>query len=173
MPDVDFVEEIRIAAFWRKQLGEYEYVGYNAEDLRRWYIALETRGPSEIAEYLIERSGRFPREAVTGIVAIAPHPPLYIVELWLASHRPVSLRSYWIALATFCVASILVGENLQGCAQLRDVNRLDTHPPQMNAPVQAGSAGSLPAAPATMPNPGVPPANTASPPATSSSSPHH
>ena len=172
MPDVDFVEEIRIAAFWRKQLGEYEYVGYNAEDLRRWYIAMETRGPADIADFLIERSGRFPRNAIAGIVAVAPHPPLYIVELWLASHRQVSLRSYWIALATFCVASILVGENLQGCAQLRDLNRLDTHPPQMTPPVQAGSAGPPPPAAATLPNPGIPPANTASPPATGSP-PHH
>ena len=173
MADVDFVEEIRIAAYWRRQLGEYEYVGYNADDLRRWYIAMETRGPAEIIDFLIERSGRFPRDVVTGIVATAPHPPLYIVELWLTSHRRVSLRSYWIALATFCIASILVGENLQGCASLTDLNRRDTNPVQMNQPLQAGPAGPPSPAASTLPNPGIPPANVASPSATGSSSQHH
>ncbi len=173
MADVEFVTEIRIAAYWRKQLGEYEYVGYNADDLRRWYIAMETRGPEEIRDFLVERSGRFPRDVISGIVATAPHPPLSIVELWLDSHRHVSLRSYWLGLAVFCLASVLVGENLQGCAQLRDVNRLDTNPAQMNAPLPAGSPGPLPPAGSTLPNPGIPPANVASPSATGSSAQHH
>ena len=173
MADVDFVEEIHIAAYWRRQLGEYEYVGYNADDLRRWYIAMETRGPQEITDYLIERLGRYPRDVVTGIVATAPHPPLTIVELWLASHRKVRTRSYWIALATFLLASVLVGENLQGCASLIDPNRHNTNPVQMNQPLQPGTPGPLPSAMSTLPNPGIPPANTASPSATSSPSQQH
>ena len=173
MADVDFVEEIRIAAYWRKQLGEYEYVGYNADDLRRWYIAMESRGPEEISDYLIERSGRFPKQVVTGIVATAPHPPLSIVEMWVASHRKVRTQPYWLALATFFIASVLVGENLLGCANLRDLNRLDTSPPQINTPIQAGPAGTAPSAASTLPNPGIPPANVASPSATKSSSQQH
>ncbi len=173
MADVDFVEEIHIAAYWRRQLGEYEYVGYNADDLRRWYIAMETRGPEEITDYLIERSGRYPMVVVTGIVATAPHPPLYIVEMWIASHRKVRTHPYWLALATFFVASVLVGENLQGCSTLPDVNRLDTNPPQMNAPIQPGGAVSAPVATSTLPNPGIPPANVASPSATATSSQQH
>ena len=173
MADVDFVEEIRIAAYWRRQLGEYEYVGYNADDLRRWYIAMETRGPEEMSDYLTERSARFPKQVVTGIVATAPHPPLSIVEMWIASHKKVRTQPYWLALATFFVASVLVGENLQGCASLRDPNRLDTNPAQINAPIQAGPAASPPTAASTLPNPGIPPANTASPSATAPSSQQH
>jgi hypothetical protein len=167
MPDVDFIEEIHIAQYWRKQLGEYEYVYYNPDDLRRWYIALETRGPEEIRSYLNERDSRFPRSVVTGVVAGAPHPPLSIVELWLSSHDTPHTRSYWIALAAFGLATYLFTTNLQGCTTLVDVNKLVTNPPQMTAPIQAGSPAPAPPPLSTLPNPGTPPANVASPPATS------
>ena len=101
--DVDFIEEIRIAQFWRKQLGEYEYVYYNPDDLRRWYIALETRGPQEIREYLIERTGRHPMGEVTGIVAVAPHPSRKIIDLWLESYNKMHTRPYWVALVAFLI----------------------------------------------------------------------
>ncbi len=166
MAEVDFIEEIHIAQYWRKQLGEYEYVHYNADDLRRWYIALETRGPEEIRSYLTERDGRFPPGAITGIVALAPHPPLPIVELWLASHDKTPTRPYWITAALFGLTTVFFVPYLHSCANLPNNNRVATHPPQINAPIQAGNAGPPQQATSTLPNPGTPPASVASPTAT-------
>ena len=173
MDDVDFVEKIHIAAYWRKQLGEYEYVNYNADDLRRWYIALETRGPDDIRSTLRERASRYPVHVLTGLVSLAPHPPLSIVELWLASREHTSAKPYWTALLAFCLLGYVAATNLQGCATLVDPNTLVSQPPQMNAPVQSGTFGQLPPALATNPNPGPPPANVASPTAGTTSSQHN
>ncbi len=90
--EVDFIEEIHIAQFWRKHLGEYEYVYFNPDDLRRWYIALETRGPQDIRELLIERTGRYPMGEITGIVAVAPHPSRRVIDLWLEFHSKIHTR---------------------------------------------------------------------------------
>ena len=174
MADVDFIEEIRIAQYWRKQLGEYEYVYFNPDDLRRWFIALETRGPTEMRAYLTERTGRYPMSVVTGIVSTAPHPPLSVVELWLASHEHTSTKPYWTAAGATFLAIWFIFTNLQGCSNLTDLNRLDTHPPQMSPPIQAAAPGAQPAqAASTLPQPGPAPAAVASPPATSSSSRTH
>lgn len=165
MPDVDFIEEIRIAQYWRKQLGEYEYVYYNPDDLRRWFIALENRGPQEIRDYLNERAGRHPEGMVTGIVSVAPHPPRAIVDLWLSSHDRTRTSSYWIAMAIFTTFCFVAIPYLHGCATLQNVNRVATRPPQMSPPLQPGQFGPPPNAPATLPNPGPPPTvSTASPP---------
>ena len=172
MEDVDFVEKIHIAAYWRKQLGEYEYVNHNPDDLRRWYIALETRGPDDIRSYLDERASRYPTKIVTGVVSVAPHPPLAIVELWLASRRPIRTAPYWTALLAFCVLGFLTATNLHGCMNLVNPSRLATAPPQMQAPLQPGGFGQLPSAPSTLPNPGPAPANPAAP-SSSGSVPHH
>jgi hypothetical protein len=169
MAEVDFIEEIHIAQYWRKQLGEYEYVYYNPDDLRRWYIALETRGPDEIRSYLKERAGRYPPTGVTGVVSRAPHPPLSVVELWLASHETVHTRQYWLAAALFGLTIFYFIPNLQSCMNLKSVDRLATHPPQMHAPLQAGSPGPPPSAASTLPNPGPAPASVASPPTGSQS----
>ena len=163
MEEVDFVEKIHIAAYWRKQLGEYEYVNYNADDLRRWYIAMETRGPDDIRSTLIERASRYPVHVLTGLVSVAPHPPLTIVELWLASRERGSTKPYWTALLAFCLLGYITATNLHGCAALVDPNKLAVQPPLMSAPVQTGGFGLLPSAPSTLPNPGPAPANVASP----------
>ncbi len=168
MAGVDFIEEIRIAQFWRQQLGEYEYVYYNPDDLRRWFIAMELRGPDEVRDYLNERTSRYPSGPVTGLVAQAPHPPLAIVQLWLESHRAPKTASYWMGLGLFLLVCYVFVPQLYSCTQLRDIDRYATHPPQLNAPLQAGApAPAVPQAPATMPVQAPPaPASVASPSAT-------
>lgn len=161
---VDFIEEIRIARFWRKQLGEYEYVGYNADDLRRWYIALETRGPEEIRSYIEERTTRYPMGPVTGIVATAPHPPLAIVQIWLESYNTVNTRSVWIAGAAFLVFVYFAAINIAGFQNLRSASPL-----QMNPPVVGGAAPPvgntlIPQPTATLPRNAPAPASAAASP---------
>ena len=166
MSEVGFVGEIRIAQFWRKRLGEYEYVNHNADDLRRWYIAMELRGPVEMRDYLNERASRYPMARVTGIVATAPHPPREIVQTWLESHNKVHTRPYVAAGAALLVFVWLFGTKLASFERLKPINQLQMHPPQVGAlPVNGPS--SVPGAPlsnATMPQTLPAPANTASPP---------
>ena len=166
MSEVGFVGEIRIAQFWRKRLGEYEYLHHNADDLRRWYIALELRGPLEIRDYLHERTSRYPMARVTGIVATAPHPPREIVQTWLESHDKVHTGRYLAAGAAVLVFVWLFATNLASFDRLKPINQLQMHPPQIGAlPVNGPS--SVPGAPlsnATMPQTLPVPANTASPP---------
>ena len=169
MSGVDFIEEIRIAQFWRKQLGEYEYVSYNPEDLRRWYIALETRGPQDIRDYLIERTGRYPMGQVTGIVAAAPHPPLNIIELWLDSYNKVRTGSYWLAGAAFLVFVYYAMTNLSGFEHLSPQTRLQLNPPPVGGPPSPGGNAPPPST-ATLPQTLTPPASVASPPTGSSPS---
>jgi hypothetical protein len=163
MADLDFITEIRIAQFWRKQLGEYEYVNRNPDDLRRWYVALETRGPEEIRDYLIERTGRHPPGQITGIVAEAPHPTREIVELWLASHNKPRTAPLWYGMAAFLIASLLITTNIVGCQNLKNLNTLATNPP---APpqLQPAQGGTAPQALSTVPVQLPAPANRASPP---------
>jgi hypothetical protein len=162
MSDLDFIEEIRIAQFWRKQLGELEYVQRDPEDLRRWYVALETRGPDEIRDYLIERTGRYPAGQVVGIVSKAPHPPREIIDLWLASHDKTHTMPYWVGLAAFVVACMLIGPNMAGCQNLPDRSLFAvTSPP--HAVLAPGQAMNAPQTQATSPTNFPAPANTASP----------
>jgi hypothetical protein len=160
--DLDFREEIRIAQYWRKQLGDMEYVKRDPEDLRRWYDALETRGPDEIRAYLIERNGRHPLAEVTGIVTKAPHPPLEIINVWLDSHRKAHTGSYWAGAIAFLLLCLLIGPNVSGCQGLHKINLIPN-----GAPPQAGLApGQFQGAPpplATAPAQFPLPANQASP----------
>jgi hypothetical protein len=162
MADLDFIEEIRVAQYWRKQLGEIEYVKRDPDDLRRWYAALETRGPDEVRAYLIERSGRHPLGHVTGIVAKAPHPPREIIDLWLASHDKARTAPYWVGAAAFLLVCMVVGPNVSGCQRLRPFKLFPN-----GAPPQASLApGSLTGAPPTQstgPSQFPLPANVASP----------
>ncbi len=162
--DVDFIEEIHIAQYWRKQLGEYEYVYYNPDDLRRWYIALETRGPQEIRDFLIERTGRYPSGEITGIVALAPHPPRKIIDLWLESYNKVHTQPYWIAFGAFVVLSYYFMSNLAGVGNLPAKTPLQMNPPVMGGPPPPVQPSPFPNATATQPLSLTPPASVASPP---------
>ncbi len=161
---VDFIEEIRIAQFWRKHLGEYEYVYYNPDDLRRWYVALETRGPQDIRDYLIERTGRHPMGEVTGIVAAAPHPPRTIIDLWLESYNKVYTRPYWIALVAFLVLSYYAMTNLSGVQHLPSQTPFQQNPPTMGGPPPPIGTSPFPTAASTQPASLPAPASAASPP---------
>ena len=161
---VDFIEEIRIAQFWRKQLGEYEYVYYNPDDLRRWYVAMETRGPQEIRDYLIERTGRHPMGEVTGIVSVAPHPPRHIIDLWLESYNKVHTRPYWIALVAFLVVVYYTMANLAGVQSLPGKTHFQLHPPVVGGLPPPVGATPLPGVSSTVPANLPAPASAASPP---------
>ena len=171
--DVDFIEEIRIAQYWRKQLGEYEYVYYNPDDLRRWYIALETRGPQDIRDYLIERTGRYPMGEVTGIVPVAPHPPRKIIDLWLESYNKVRTAPYWLAFAAFVVVTYYTMTNLSGVQHLPSQTRLQLNPPVAGGPLPPPGNTPLPVASSTQPLSLPVPASVASPPTGSANGQHH
>ena len=160
---VDFHTEIHVAQFWRDHLGNDVYARFDADDLLRWYMAMEVRGADDLHHYLDERAGRHPMGAVTGIVAQAPHPPLDIVELWLKAHHKPNHFSYWggLAGAGFCL--YLVMTNLQSCINLSPVSYLASHPVVLGGPLHAASQQSAPAAAATLPASGTPPASAASP----------
>ncbi len=159
MADLDFITEIRIAQYWRKQLGEMEYVQRDPEDLRRWYVALETRGPEEIRQYLIERAGRYPPGEVTGIVSKAPHPSREIIDLWLTSHEKASTTPYWLGMAAFLIACMLIAPNVSGCQHLRSINLLANMTPP--ASLKPAAPGPPPQPQSTLPGQFPLPANTA------------
>ncbi len=160
--DLNFREEIRVAQYWRKQMGDLEYVKRDPDDLFRWYEALETRGPNEIRAYLIERSGRHPLVEVTGIVAKAPHPPREIVDIWLDSHRKTRTGSYWAGASAFLMLCLLIGPNISSCQSMHQIRLFPSgSPPQ--ATLQPGQNTGAPPSQATMPSQFPLPANTASP----------
>jgi hypothetical protein len=161
--DLNFREEIRVAQYWRKQMGDLEYVKRDPDDLFRWYEALENRGPVEIRAYLVERSGRHPMVEVTGIVAKAPHPTRDIVDIWLASHEEARTMPYWAGAAAFLILCLLIGPNVSGCQNMHQIRLFPNGaPPQATlAPGQVGATG--PTSQATAPAQFPLPANTASP----------
>ena len=174
MSGLDFIEDIRIAQFWRKILGEIEYVTlYDPDDLRRWYKALEIRGPQEIRDFLVERTGRHPTGAVTGIVALAPHPPRKIIDLWLESHDHVRTRPFWLAFAGFVVLAYYVMTILSGFEHLPSQTRFQLNPPIVGGPPPPVPQAPLPSVASTRPANLPAPASVASPPTGSMSGQHH
>jgi hypothetical protein len=170
MAKTDFHHEISVAQFWRKHLGEVEYVYHNPDDLFRWYEALETRGPDEIRAYIQERSSRFPMTELRGVVSVAPHPPMPIVDLWLKSHEKVRTGPYWTALAALFVLSVILGPNIQGCQNLKSIDSLAKNPVPMNLPPQTSLTNMPNTATSTLPglptapapgatNPALPPSS--------------
>ncbi len=162
----DFIEEIRIAQFWRKHLGDADYVDFNPQDLRRWYEALENRGPEEIRAYLIERTGRHPMGQITGIVSAAPHPPLRIINVWLEARNKVRTGPYWLAGLVFFIFTYYAATTLSGYMHLKTATALQMNPPQIGQPgpgIQT-PAGPVPAG-STLPTqpPPTPPTPSSSP----------
>ncbi len=165
MSGLEFKEEIRIAQFWRKHLGEQEYVTlYNPDDLKRWYKALETRGPQEIRDYLIERTGRYPLAEVTGIVGLAPHPPRKVVDLWLASHEKVHTMPYWLGFVAFVVLAYYTMTNLSGFHYLPSQTQFQLNPPTLGGPPPPVGQSPVPTVNSTLPANLPAPASVASPP---------
>jgi hypothetical protein len=164
MPEeLKFVKEIRIAQFWRKELGDDAYNRRDPDDLVRWYEAFELRGPEEIRAYLNERTGRHPDWPVTGIVARAPHPTRDIVEMWLATHNKAHTAPYWWGFSAFVIGSFFLVTNLNGCQNATSWNPPVNWLPQP-ATLMAGTSNGPPTALSTLPSQGPPaPINVASP----------
>ncbi len=162
-----FLREIRVAEFWRIQLGELEYSQRNPDDLYRWYVAMELRGPDEIRAYVEERMGRYPTIPVTGIVSSAPHPTRDIIDIWLASHDKVRTGHYWTGAVAMLVACIFVLPTLHGCQDVQNPNLPQYWLPPA-ATLMPGPLNGAPPPTATMPiSPPPPSVNFASPMATS------
>ena len=126
----DIREEVRISLFWRALIGDLEYVKYKPEDMLRWYDALHLRGPLEISELIDERYTGRPGLAVVGIVAGAPHPPVWLVREWLAHHeQKIRTAPYWVATAAFILLFFMVGPLMYGLTRLRPVSMYVMKPP--------------------------------------------
>jgi hypothetical protein len=158
--DADFHETIRVANFWRKVIGDYEYVNYDPDDLDRWYHALETRGPLDIRAYLNERYGKHPMPRLLGLVSKPPHPPMDVVMKWLEFHE---LKSHtaplWLGSLGFFVICLMFFSGLEGCQNLKDLNLVDHNPgpttpqimppPAFAAPVSQSFVAPTPPPPAS------------------------
>jgi hypothetical protein len=152
--DVDIRTEMRIALFWRGLIGDLEYIRYRPEDMLRWYMALELRGPEEIRDLVTERYTSRPMPEILGVVNKAPHPPSRLVREWLAYHEhKVRTGVYWFAPLAFCVLCGLVFPTVYTCQNLRPMNPLVMNPPNNgvqappstpNVPVYGMSSGMMP-----------------------------
>jgi hypothetical protein len=134
--DIDVRTEMRIALWWRNLISDYEYTKFDPDDMLRWYVALELRGPLEIRELLTERYMGRPLKNVVGIVSLAPHPPLWLVQAWLEDHEQkvhTGKAVPWGLAGSFVVLSLIFIPNLQGCANLQPSNPLVMNPPQSAA----------------------------------------
>ncbi len=186
---VDFRLEIRILQFWRGVLGEADFARYAQSDLVRWFIALDLAGPEEIREKLIERHGVRPMKELLGVVPVAPHPPVTLIETWLETHEnKVHTAPVWLSLAGLLVACFTFGLLFSTCSINYNPNPLALNPqpvqPALNGPVFSGPAPiggltqvtpmapglPLPASPSRgVPNPISPPPGAGVPAASSGS----
>ena len=128
--DVDVRTDMRVALFWRALIGDFEYIRYDPEDMLRWYMALELRGPHEIRDLVTERYSSRPMPVILGVVSKAPHPPAQLVREWLAFHeQQVRIGAYWWAPVGFCLFCGLVFPFFYGCQNLQPINPLVMNPP--------------------------------------------
>jgi len=152
--DIDIRTDMRIALFWRKLIGDFEYIKFNPEDMLRWYLALELRGPEEIRTLLTERYTTRPMPVILGVVTKAPHPPTQLVREWVAYHeQQVRTGTYWWAPVGFCVFCSLVFPFIYGCQNLQPMNPLVMNPPVTNPqpPTSAANTPSYGASSALVP----------------------
>jgi hypothetical protein len=142
--EVDVRTEMRIALFWRRLIGDYEYIKYDPDDLLRWYLALELRGPDEIRDLYQERYTARPMRVMLGVVSKAPHPPILVIREWLAFHEhQVRTGSYWWGAIGFSLFCLLVFPNVYGCMALQPMNPLIMNPPA-TGPAQPTSVMNTP-----------------------------
>ncbi len=128
--DRDIREEVGISLFWRELIGDYEYGRFNPEDMIRWYDALQLRGPDEIRDLINERYTGRPGTVVRGVVAGAPHPPIWLVREWLALYEnKVRTGGYWMAAAAFVVFCGLFVPFIAGTTRLTPLSTYVMHPP--------------------------------------------
>jgi hypothetical protein len=158
-------KEIKIAIFWRKLIGDFEYVKFNPDDVLRWHIALEMRGAEEIRNLMTERyTSQARRAPVLGLVGDAPHPPSWMVREWLSTkQRKFPMWRGLGLLLGFIILSGLLLPTIHGCENLQPMNPL-VMKPALNPPgVVGGSQFTVTVPPAFEPVP-VPSYSTAMPP---------
>jgi hypothetical protein len=155
IPERDVRSEIKIALFWRHLIGDFEYVKFSPDDMLRWYDALELRGPLEIRQLLSDRYTTRPASTIQGIVAVAPHPPSWLVRDWLAHHEmKVRTGGLWVAAGAFVLSSFVTFPLLYRCSTLTPLS-----PFVMNPPISQPSlaAPQMPVGSTYEPNNTVPP----------------
>jgi hypothetical protein len=147
-------KEIKIAIFWRKLIGDLEYVRFNPDDVLRWHIALEMRGPEEIRDLLAERYLSQARRApMLGLVGESPHPPLWMVREWLATKQPKFPKWRGLGLTLcFIVITALLLPTIHGCENLKPMNPLVLNPAVKLPSVVAGPQFGVTVPPAFAPN---------------------
>lgn len=135
--EVDIREEMRIALWWRSLIGDSEYTKFDPDDMLRWYMALELRGPDEIRALVTERHwGGKPVQLVHGIVGVAPHPPFWLINTWLEHHESrIHTALPWGLTGAFVLLTLVFVSNMGGCANLHTPNTLVMHPPMTAATV--------------------------------------
>jgi hypothetical protein len=147
--NVDVRLEIKVATFWRKQIGDLEYQRYLPADLFRWYMAMELAGPDDVRELFHRRQSGRPMTRVYGLVGTAPHPPANVVQVWLETHETQIYTSpYWYGLAVFTAIAFMFGVYMNGLQNLRPLNPFYLNPPQLNA-VVASAPMPMPTGPNT------------------------
>jgi hypothetical protein len=137
-------KEIRIAVFWRDLIGDYEYIKFDPDDMLRWYLAMEVRGPVEVAALMAERFAAAARRSpVVGLVGQAPHPPAWLVREWLGTQRPKfpQGRAVTLGMALLLFVSIAL-PTLHSCVNLKNNNPLAYQPPNPHPAIVAPGAPS-------------------------------
>ncbi len=160
--DRDIREEVGISLFWRELIGDYEYGRFNPEDMLRWYDALKLRGPEEIRDLINERYTGRPGLVVRGIVAGAPHPPIWLIREWLAKYEnKVSTGAYWMAAFGFVLFIGMFVPFLSGMTRLTPLSTYVMHPPfggpqvyQPAAPQTGPALSAVGTAPPAVSSPG-------------------
>jgi hypothetical protein len=135
--NIDVRHEIKVALFWRKVIGDAEYLRYEPKDLFRWYEALELAGPDDIRDlYHRRRTSSRLMPYMQGLVDRAPHPPADLVRAWLEQYETkVYTAPYWYGLAVFTTLSFMAGIYLNGLQSLQPLSPLLMKPPQIQSVV--------------------------------------
>jgi hypothetical protein len=150
-------KEIKIAIFWRKLIGDLEYVKFDPDNVLRWHLAMDMRGDEDIRALMLERYQTVARRApVLGIVGESPHPPAWIVREWLKTREPKFPKWRIFSLSFgFVVVMALLLPVMSGTQYIKPMNTMVLNPPivQPNVMLPQGSQFSVGYSPATTPVP--------------------
>ncbi len=146
-------KEIKIAIFWRKLIGDLEYVKFDPDDILRWHLAMDMRGDEDIRSLMLERYPTVARRApVLGVVGEAPHPPAWIVREWIKTREPKFPT--WRIFSLSCGFVVVMGLLLpviSGTQYLKPTNQMVLNPPivQPNVLLPPGAQFVVPWTPAS------------------------
>jgi hypothetical protein len=133
--------EINVALFWRRVIGDDEYIKFDPADMLRWHDAMDLRDPFEIKELMDERFitvGK--RTPIVGIVDTSPHPPAWLVRAWQEEQVPKFRKSVLVnGYTAWLICSLITGSFVYGCQHLQPYNLLVWHAPFTQPPLTAQS----------------------------------